>query len=180
MSDERLSNRLELRFMGLILLIGVGLWWPATRDIKRLEADVVSTQRRLTGVDGQAGAIMELSMDVQSMRQTLANESRVIPRERDLGTLLRSVTNRLEELGMTDLQISTPKASPHEGYVAQPINVRFAGYAMEVFEWVQHVEWLPRLVQFKRMSLRYDEPSGLVHADVMLETYYYTDGEGSR
>lgn len=176
MLNDQYSIRIEIRLMGLMILVGLCLWWPASRDIRQLEAEVVQTQQRLSGVNGQAYGVMALSMDVQRMRQTLAGDHRLIPRRSDLGPLLGSLSNRLEELGMTDLRISTPEGKVHVAYVVQPIDVEFTGYSMDVLEWIEHVEWLPRLVQIKAMQLRVDAETGRVRAEIKLETYYYTAG----
>lgn len=178
---NRRSNILLCAGWAAMCAMGVGLFiLPAVRARGELSRRIVGLREELAKPNAGPQAIEELSRDRESLMAFGAGRMTPIPAESDVAGLIESLTRTLSESGLKDRDITTRAARSLEGAHALPVTVAVTGESPKVFEALERVESLPRLVRVERLRVsaedeqqagkRAREPQ--VRAEMLIEVFY--------
>jgi len=144
------------------LTIGVR---PRLRALDRLDADADSYAARAARADNGAAELTRLDDRLRAVRSTVDGEMKHIPPSTDAAEFIRALTSQLDTLGMSGREITTGATVDLDDAMSAPMTVRLRGPSTGVYQAIQWIESLPRLVRIVRVSIETPQRS----ADELLE-----------
>ncbi len=165
-------------FAGVILVFGVGLWLPASFKIRKLKAEIVKTEHDLGITRGRTNGHALLKVQVDDLRQRVASNNKVISSVGESAKLLRELSLKLETADLIDQGYSALKNVIEEDVIASPVELTFRGSSVKVFDFIERVERMPRMMHVDSLEMELDRETGDLEAKLLL-TIYYSGEEGS-
>lgn len=165
--------------LGIITLVfTLGVWWPQMRELSEQRTRIDVAQEKLGPTFNQAASVSSREHDVVALREALDASSRYVPREQELAELLRSLTQAVQDQGLTEQQVEAREVRQYKNYGVIPADLQISGSFDAVYSVIEAIENLPRLVRLDAMNLRVAEPrrgeaaTGQVHASLRLSTFF--------
>lgn len=144
---------LPVGFIALIVLGVVAGVMPRLRAMDRLDQEAASLTDRAHRADNGAAEIARLQERLQAAKAIATGGIKAIPAENDIAGLIRQLTSRLDELGMTEREITTGSIEDLGDAYSAPMTVRMKGPFLGVQDAVEWLESLPRLVRILRIKV---------------------------
>jgi Tfp pilus assembly protein PilO len=181
MPAERFNLRLGLIGLGVLLAVGVGLWLPTWLGIESLRVDITRAEQRLGIARGRTDGLARLARQVDQLRTQVANNSRIIPEQAELASVLRKLSVQLDHHRLTGKGMSTGEPKPIEDCLGLPVGMTVAGDGRNVLAFIESVEQMPRMIQVDAYELDAgDEHRGRVEARIQLTAFYSPAEEASQ
>ena len=134
-----------------------------TDQRRRALADL---ERATAGIDDVKGKIDELQRAITYFESKL-------PQRRQVETVLREVSQRVEAHRLAVQKINTLKSVKSAGYSEQPFEMQLAGDFYGFYSFLQDLEKLPRITRVTRMELsKIDNRDGEMEAKLTLSVFY--------
>lgn len=169
-------------FGGWVLLIGVGVGGaivPTVREGRRLDRELAQKRTEAARPVGGPEVISTLVDKQEQLRKLYGDRMRPIPKDSNIADLMGSLAEELNRLGLTASEITTGSASTLDEADSMPMSVKVKGPFVAVFEAVQHIERLDRLVRVQkfraatgRSSRDNDGRQGVVEAELLIDVFY--------
>jgi len=182
MPADRFNFRIGLICLGVLLVVGVGLWLPTWLSIKDLRVDIAKAEERLGIARGRTDGLAKLAREVDQLRTQVSTNSRIIPEQAELANVLRKLSVQLDHHGLTGKGMSTGEPKPIEDCLGLPVGMTVVGAGRDVLAFIEAVERMPRMIQVDAFELDSGEKhNGQVEARVELTTFYSpADEEGGQ
>lgn len=173
--------------LGWVMLLAIGVFAevkPRLDAIGRLNQEATSLRARAARADNGAAELARLRSQLQIARMIVQTETKPIPSRGDVAGLIRELTARLDEFGMTEREITTGSANLIEGVYSIPVSVRMKGSFLGVYASFDWLESMPRLVRILRVDIetpsqtldeRMSSTSSEVNGELLLDVYFDPD-----
>lgn len=176
MKTDRRSLKLLLAPL-LVPLVAAGLLWlPATLQKKRLSGEIVSLQAQSEDSQAITVELEALRQQQVQIEQEFARSDRYLPDDVQLASLLSELDTMIESLDLED-----PKIAQIENllvgadYNVMPLSVKMKGHFVSVFDFLRHLESLPRLTRITHLELEAEDGEhlgrGRVRLDMTLDAF---------
>lgn len=123
--------------------------------------------------------VERLSADLRSLTQFGEGRMTPIPQESDIAGLMGSLSGTLSSLNLEQRDITTRAARNLDGASVMPVAVTLHGPFERVYEAIDRIEGMPRLVRVGRLRVTTDGPesaqrarSGTVKAELTIDAFY--------
>ncbi len=126
---------------------------PRVRAIDRLREDAMRLSSRSFRADNGAAELSRIEARLIAVREAVERETRDIPSEAAIAELIRAFTQRLDLNGMTEREITTGATTNLGDALAAPMSVRLSGPFLGVYDAIEWLESLPRLVRIVRVKV---------------------------
>lgn len=167
--------KLALAWLALAVLAGAALW-PRWKAISRLEARSVELAQMIEQADDvntQMRLLTEWMMDIE---QRVRASTTPIPRDSGVSELVRDLTDRFDELGVVEREITTGAPSPGEDASTLPMTIAARGSFTSVMKSIGWIESLPRLVRIRRIKITrardWTPEAPRVAAEILLDAFF--------
>ncbi len=180
---------------GLVLLAGAGVFGllvPSWTSGRVLRTEIGMLETELSKPKSDPEMIERLEKELGLLNALRDQRMTPIPEERDVAGLMRELSAMLDELGLSEREITTGSPQEQEEASVMPMTVMLSGPYQSVAEAVTRMESMPRLVRVQRLRMALDRlrndavnRSGVVRADIRLEVFFEpramgrSGGEGS-
>lgn len=168
--------QLSVAWLALAGLLGGALVWPRWRTVTSLERRSVGLAQMINEADDVNEQIRVLTEWMLEIEERVRASTTPIPEESGVAELVRDLTDKFRELGITDREITTGAPSMGEQSAALPMTVIVRGSFTSVLESIRWIESLPRLVRIRRIRIDRAKDWGLdsprVSAEFLLDAFF--------
>lgn len=171
---------LAIGWVALVALcVGLGIL-PRAKSIDRLKNDAARLSSRSFRADNGAAELARIEARLTEIRSTVEREARDIPADAAIAELIRAFTQRLDQNGMNEREITTGSTTDLGDALAAPMSVRLSGPFLGVYDAIEWLESLPRLVRIVRVKIEtprrstqdvLDNAGRNVQAEILLTVY---------
>lgn len=177
--------------LGWVALVLIGVFagvQPKLKGIDRLEAEGASLTDRAERADNGAAELARLRNRLSEVRAIAETQIKKIPSESDVAGLIRELTSVLDQLGMSEREITTGSAEDFDDAMSAPMTVRMKGPFLGVQASIAWLESLPRLVRVLRLKIETPRRSAQdrlssrevqVEAELLLNVFFDTRAKRS-
>jgi hypothetical protein len=193
----RTTKHFTLALLGVVAALGIAALlfiMPNYREARAVRLQVRELQARLSSLGNRTQAVERLARDVESAREHVANDLKIIPESADVADLIRKLSYPIDGVTVTDQTFTA--GSPADAIVggvgardegknaeaqappqALPVSAELSATFESVLALVQKAEAMDRLIRVAsvRMLCKRDEQMGdvpLLKASVGLEVIY--------
>lgn len=179
MRIERHQLQMAAVIAGSIALYAGVVWWPQKHHIAELQEQIAEAEDQLGVARGQTDALARLARDVDQLRRQVTQNHKTIPARADMGELIRQLSLQIDRAQLAGQNITTEPAEPADDAMALPVVLTFEGSGAAVFDLVDRIENMPRLMQVQSLRLHSEDPAaGRVRGALHLRTYFQPPNEG--
>lgn len=148
------------------------------RSLDAIKDHIAAEQARLNASRNSPRSIATLQTDVAALAKQTGDFDRQIPREPDLGEVLRSLAQFAEAHDLRPDSIKPGEPTAFNKVSVLPVEVRIRGTFPAIFAMVRDIEAMPRLTHVVRCDITADEqPQGqeqTVTAELDFQVFYRT------
>jgi type IV pilus assembly protein PilO len=150
------SQKLAL-VASIFILIGAGffygLYQPKMKELTSLRAKQTELSNKLQEDKRIADNLPRFKRDFEQLNLDLANALTELPNQKEIPSLLTSITSRGKEAGL-DFLVFRPKAEePKDFYSAVPLDIVISGSFYNVANFFIEVGNLPRIVNISNVNV---------------------------
>ena len=162
-----------------------GLLVPGVKDLRRVRQEVTEQVGAVQAAQGQVGNVSELYASILRTGEQLADFRLHLPEDRQFGEFLNDISENLKRCEIVEYVVQprparqlddsrlTPSFKLAKGTVILPVFVSFETDFGKLFDFLKHMETLPRLFHVESMKLsNNEEQPGLVKVELILQTYH--------
>lgn len=172
---------LLLVFAGAAVALGV---WPAHQNVRELEEGLEQLEHQAEQLGAYSAHVQEARSKLDAVRERRFRELKPIPDHADLPGLVTSITAASAELALNGSDVNGGSHSSAGRDLNLSLVVETTGSFDAVFELIQRIESLPRLICIdevmvrepasgsKRLNAPRPESGEQVQATVSLKAYY--------
>ena len=151
-----MKNPAQLKVVGgwvLLVLIGIiSMTWVQPRMLGQSRQELHALQRRLNRAEDGAAEIRILAGQLAAVKNTAASIKRV-PTDSQFAVLNQNLGNRLEALGIVNREITNGGSVDLGPAKSIPMRIRMTSEFTGVYETIQWIESLPRLIRVQRVQI---------------------------
>ncbi len=153
---------------------------PRVRSIDRLKDDSARLSSRSFRADNGAAELARIESRLDQARRSVEREARDIPQDAAIAELIRALTQRLDDNRMAEREITTGATTNLGDALAAPMSVRLSGPFLGVYDAIEWLESLPRLVRIVRVKVEtprrstqdvLENAGKTVQAEILLTVY---------
>ena len=160
---------LLLLILSLPVLSYLLVFQPQNRMIAKTKAENTIKQTALSKLRDRAGRIAEN----EKIKQDIAAIEARLPTNKEVDAIVRQVSDLAIDAGLDAPLISTSDPVRAAMYMEQPIDMTINGDFRGFYNFLRHLEQLPRLTRIHQMRIqRSDKVNGHMRADFRLSIYY--------
>jgi len=166
--------------LGLCLIGGVALIVrPAYLGAKALEDEIEAKRAELARPGSGPQTIERLAHQLTALRALGKERMTPIPEDSGVATLVRSLSESFDDLGLKDREVSTGGAKQLDEASSLPMTIAISGGFPAIHSALARIESLDRLVRVQRLRVAGEgktragfDRSGRVRADIQLDVFY--------
>ena len=153
------------------------MYVPQSRELKKLQTQIVSQQRSLKADSAMASVVPSLLEHVEAMQFRYKHFDRRLPKRQELGGFLREISAHLERENLSGQLIEPGSPTHEEVFHTLPIIMRFNGSYLSVASFLKSLEGMERLTRVQKLRVTHDAKAGLPgQLDVELHiNIYFTE-----
>lgn len=152
------DNKLRAGLAAIVLLgFAVGIW-PNLSGASRLDAERRDLETRVERSDDGAAALDRLNATLVSLDADARRRLKDIPKDGDVGGLIRDMSHRFTELGLGRPEIKTGRPLEHDEARALPMTVELRGDFLRLMTAIAWLESLDRLLRVRKIN--FETPVG--------------------
>ena len=171
-----------LILLAILILAGVGFYFglfsPRQEEYTQLKGKLAGLQNEVTEKQRIANNLPQLKREFEELKQELQNALTELPNQKEIPTLLTSITTAGKAAGL-DFLIFRPKAEePKDFYASVPVDISVAGTFFEVANFFVSVGNLPRIVNISNVSfadIRESSGRNMVRVNCLATTFRFLD-----
>jgi Tfp pilus assembly protein PilO len=159
---------------GLVLLV-----MPAHQSRQHLRDEIVALEEELSKPNSSPELIARLEDQLGRLEALRDQRMKPIPDDRDVAGLVRDLSEMLDDLRLTEREITTGASKDLDEATSMPMSVMLRGPFPAIAEAVERIESLERLVRVQRLRVTAGrsgkgtvDRGGSVRADIMIEVFY--------
>jgi len=138
----------------LLLCIGLAtMLWIQPRMLGKARAECIVLQERLNRAEDGAAEIRTLVEELGAIKESTKAIKRV-PADSQFAQLNKELGTRLEKLGITDREITNGGSIDLGPAKSIPMRIRLTSGFLGVFETLEWIESLPRLIRVQRVLIQ--------------------------
>lgn len=168
--------QLAVAWVALAALLGGVAIWPRWRAVTRLERRSAGLAQMINEADDVNTQIRVLTEWMLEIEERVGASTTPIPEESGVAELVRDLTDKFRELGITDREITTGAPSMGEQSAALPMTIVMRGSFTSVLASIRWIESLPRLVRIRRIRIDRADDWSLdtprVTAELLLDAFF--------
>jgi len=168
--------------LGWCAIVGmtVGLFvMPSLQREQELKAEISELQSELAQPSSGPELIAQLEDSLETLRSFGDGRMTDIPEDSDIAGLMRSLTRILADYGLSQHDLTTRPEKTLRYASAKPVSISLSGPFQAIYQAVQRIESLPRLVRIERFRLSRPpftrgtlDRSGVVDAEIWIDAFY--------
>jgi type IV pilus assembly protein PilO len=171
-----------LMLLAILILAGAGFYFgifsPRQDEYKQLKGKLAGLQNEVAEKQRIANNLPKLKREFEELKQELQNALTELPNQKEIPTLLTSITSAGKAAGL-DFLIFRPRAEePKDFYASVPVDISVAGTFFEVANFFVSVGNLPRIVNISNVSFVDIRESGgrnMVRVNCLATTFRFLD-----
>jgi len=173
---------LVLLLAGVSVLFYFFLYAPAMEQLDQLERRRVSLQKKLDEDRKMAANLKKYQAEYQRMQERLDEALVELPNEKEIPTLLTTISALAKENGLDVLKFKPGGEQPQGFYAAVPVELSLVGNYHQVASFFSDVGNLPRIVNVGNLKMTKPRVSGAVtimDINCLATTYRFLDSDAS-
>ncbi|HDR16017.1 MAG TPA: protein PilO [Desulfobacteraceae bacterium] len=156
---DELSFRIRIIFFVLTIVVlgGVFIYFiytPKSEEIDRLERRVGNLERQLFPAKSRAVNVKKLQAKMAEMESDFQEALKLLPNEREIPSLLRSITRMGSQSDLKFLLFKPENDVPRGFYVEIPVSIEVEGNFLDVAAFFDEVGGMERIVNIVNVSMR--------------------------
>jgi type IV pilus assembly protein PilO len=181
MKNVKFGNR-ELVFTVVMLGLLAGSYFLgfAKQNERRLakQADIDSRRRSLAQLQEATAGVGDVEKKIDELQRATSVFEAKLPHAKEIDTILRELWQLAESRNLTTKTVRTLASHRLNGYSEQPIEMSLSGDFNGFYEFLLHLEKLPRLNRVTHMYLtKINEHDGEMQAQMTLSIYFAPDSD---
>ncbi len=169
MKTNRRAFKLLTPVLAPLLAAGV-LWLPATLQKKRLSTEIDSLKEKSEESQVVTIELEAIQQQKVQIERELSRSDRYLPDDVQLASLLSELDTMVESLDLEDSKIAQiENLLVGADYNVMPLKVEMKGHFVAVFDFLRHLESLPRLTRITHLQLVVDDEDHPGRGQVQLE-----------
>ena len=147
----------EIIFIVVMLgLLGCSYFLVLTKAQQKVQAQerkIEEKQKALADLERATAGVADIDRKVEELQEAIKFFEKKLPQEREMDLILKEVWQMAEQNKLTTKTIRTMKSVRGAAYSEQPIEMNLSGDFAGFYEFMLHLERLPRLTRVQNMSL---------------------------
>jgi type IV pilus assembly protein PilO len=175
------NQRLAVVAGSVILVLAVFmsvLFWPQTKKIEQLSAQVAATSQELDSVKQAAGGLEALKARMATTEADFKRALLLLPNCKEIPGLLSSISQAGSQSGL-EFILFRPKAEVAKQFYADiPVEIKVFGNYHDIARFFDAVSKLPRIVSISDIKMKEPKDSGgriKVTAECLATTYKFIE-----
>lgn len=165
----------------VLALIGLAsIAWLQPRLLSGAHDELNALQRRLNRAEDGAAEIRNLVAELTELKNS-AKHIKHVPQDSQFADLNKELSNRLERLGITDREITNGGSVELGQARSIPMRIRMTSGFLGIFETIEWIESLPRLIRVQRVQMKSTNPDnpweGQVEVEITLDAVFDPDAK---
>jgi Tfp pilus assembly protein PilO len=153
---------------------------PLTKKARQIENEKQQQMVLLDQLKDRNSQIAELKEKLFELRDFTADYDARIPDSRMFAVMWQQVADIMNHYGLTDQLVQPGKEIKGPNLTCIPINIQCKGTMQSIFDFLESVDKLDRLMQIEQLALENDNDfSGNLKMDAQAYVYYMSNGEGN-
>jgi type IV pilus assembly protein PilO len=154
----RLPNKQKIALLFLIMVaVGVAFYFgvqqPKYKQLKELQAKLNDLQNQIQESKKIADNLPRLKKEYEQLQTELASALTELPNQKEIPSLLTSITNVGKGAGLDFLVFRPRPEEPKDFYSAVPVDISVSGSFYNVAKFFVAVSNLPRIVNINNVSV---------------------------
>lgn len=164
-------------WIGLVLVGSLAVVWPRVQSYVRLTEEHAQLSIRVQMADDGAAAIERLERTLEKTRRRAQEKTKPIPDDPAVAGMIQDLSAQLDAMQMNEREITTGRPERLEKASLVPMSIVVHGEFPSVYEMIDWVESLPRLVRIARVHIstkrdRNVTDERFVRAELLLDLFY--------
>jgi len=148
------------------------VYWPQSRKLERLEAQIVADTEALK-LDGEKTKVIpDMQRRLESMRSRYRGWDRKLPRQQDLGQFLSEISTQLRHKQLASRTIEPRNPQREELFHTLPIIIKLDGSYASLVEFLRGMREMERLTRVQTMKILSNPAEEDVEIEVQLNIYF--------
>jgi type IV pilus assembly protein PilO len=154
----KLPNKQKVALLLLVVLLeGAGFFFglqqPKLKQLKELNVKLVDLQNKIQENRKIADNLPRLKMEYEQLQKELAGALTELPNQKEIPSLLTSITNVGKSSGLDFLLFRPKSEEPKDFYSAVPVDIVVSGSFYSVANFFVAVSNLPRIVNINNVAV---------------------------
>lgn len=154
----KLPNKQKIALMLLILiLIGAGfffgLYQPKMKELKAEQDKLADLEKQIRENKRIADNLPKYKKDYEQLKTDLDNALTELPNQKEIPSLLTSITSKGKEAGLDFLTFKPQAEEPKDFYSAVPVDISVSGSYFNLANFFVAVGRLPRIVNISNVAV---------------------------
>ncbi len=172
----------ELSFVVVMLgLLGCSYFLVLTKAQQKVQAQerkIEEKQKALADLERATAGVSDVDRKVEELQEAIKFFEKKLPQEREMDLILKEVWQMAEQNRLTTKTIRTMKSMRGAAYSEQPIEMHLTGDFAGFYEFMLHLERLPRLTRVNNMTIdKMSAQEGAMEAKLMLSIFFEPETE---
>jgi type IV pilus assembly protein PilO len=167
----------EIIFVVVMLgLLGCSYFLVLTKAQEKVAAQerkIEEKQKALADLERATAGVSDIDRKVAELQEAIKFFEKKLPQEREMDLILKEVWQMAEQNHLATKTIRTMKSVRGAAYSEQPIEMNLSGDFSGFYEFMLHLERLPRLTRVQNLTLdKINGQEGAMEAKVMLSIFF--------
>jgi type IV pilus assembly protein PilO len=167
----------EIIFIVVMLgLLGCSYFLVLTKAQQKVQAQerkIEEKQKALADLDRATAGVADIDRRVADLQEAIKFFEKKLPQEREMDLILKEVWQMAEQNHLTTKTIRTMKSVRGASYSELPIEMNLSGDFAGFYEFMLHLERLPRLTRVQNMTLdKINGQEGVMEAKLLLSIFF--------
>lgn len=154
----KLPNKQKIALMCLILIVVgagffFGLYQPKMKEMKALRDKLADVQKQIEENKRIADNLPRFKKEYEQLKIDLDNALTELPNQKEIPSLLTSITNKGKETGLDFLLFRPKGEEPKDFYSAVPVDISVSGSYYNLANFFVAVGSLPRIVNISNVAV---------------------------
>ena len=145
----------------------------AQQKVQTQERKIEEKQKALADLERATAGVADVDRKVEELQEAIKFFEKKLPQEREMDLILKEVWQMAEQNRLATKTIRTMKSQRGAAYSEQPIEMNLSGDFPGFYEFMLHLERLPRLTRIQNMSLdKINGQEGAMEAKVTMSIFF--------
>jgi type IV pilus assembly protein PilO len=160
-----------------VLLVGVAaagyqyMIKPANQHLAQAKQRVEGKRAKLAEFEDATAKAEDLNKQLEQLQEAIRFFESKLPPTSEVHKVLEQVTVVAQKKGLKPKTIRTLQPKDNNGYVEQPLEMKWAGDFNSFYTFLLEIEKLPRIMKLRQLSLN-KESGGSVSAELILSIFF--------
>ncbi len=164
-------------WLGLALVGSLVVVWPRVQSFSKLSDEHAQLSMRVQMADDGAAAIDRLERTLENTRLRAHEKTKLIPDDPAVSGMIQNLSAHLDAMHMNEREITTGRPERLDKASLVPMSIVVHGEFPRVYEVIDWVESLPRLVRIARVHISTKRDRDIaderfVRAELLLDLFY--------